>query len=199
MHDQQDGSQSEAVLRAGAYALLARLLAAPPNAEMLAHLRDIQNNPELKDPMAMAWLALKQAAQDTHPESVDDEFHTLFIGVGRGELVPYGSWYKSGYLMEKPLGDLRRDLAALGYEREQQVREPEDHAAALCEVMALLIQDESVSWQRQQKFFETHVGSWMGNFFKDLEKTENAFFYKAVGRLGETFMKLEKTYLAMLV
>lgn len=198
MNGQQSNAISEAKLRAGTYSLLARLLAAPPDAETLAQLQTIQGNQELQDSMAKAWLALKHAAQQAHIDSVDDEFHILFIGLGRGELVPYGSWYKSGFLMEKPLGDLRRDLAALGYERDEQVREPEDHAAALCEVMALLIQDDSVSWQRQQAFFETHVGSWMGNFFKDLEKAENAFFYKTVGGLGENFINLEKTYLTML-
>jgi TorA maturation chaperone TorD len=199
MSELQDESISEAELRAGTYLLLARLLAAPPDAETLDRLRDIHANSQLQDPMAKAWLALKQAAQETQVESVDDEYHVLFIGLGRGELVPYGSWYKSGFLMEKPLGDLRRDLAALGYERDEQVREPEDHAAALCEVMALLIQDESVSWQRQQAFFETHVGSWMEKFFEDLEKAESALFYRSVGKLGQTFMTLEKTYLTMLV
>jgi TorA maturation chaperone TorD len=190
---------SEAELRAGTYSLFAKLLAAPPDAEILKHLQAIQESSQLQDPMAKAWLALKKAAQEAHSEGVNDEFHALFIGLGRGELVPYASWYKSGFLMEKPLGDLRRDLAALGYERDEQVREPEDHAAALCEVMALLIQDESIPLQRQQVFFETHVGSWMESFFNDLEKAENALFYRMVGALGQNFMAFEKTYLAMLV
>ncbi len=84
---------------------------------------------------------LSLAAEHSSTESLRDEYHALFIGLGRGELVPYGSWYQTGFLMEKPLGLLRADLARLGFERAEEVHEPEDHVAALCEVMALLIQD----------------------------------------------------------
>ncbi|MEZ5449041.1 MAG: molecular chaperone TorD family protein [Thiolinea sp.] len=94
------------------------------------------------DELAIAMAGLGLAAQHADPADVDDEFHDLFIGLGRGEVVPYGSWYLTGFLMEKPLGQLRQELRVLGFEREPNVYEPEDHAAALCEVMALLIEDQ---------------------------------------------------------
>jgi TorA maturation chaperone TorD len=111
--------------------------------------------------------------------------------------VPYGSWYLTGFLMEKPLGDLRRDLAELGYERQENVHEPEDHVAALCEVMALLISDDGLPFGSQRRFFETHVSSWIETFFNDLEQAKAADFYRAVGRLGGAFIRLEKQYLSM--
>jgi TorA maturation chaperone TorD len=193
------GAPSEERLRAGTYALLAGLLAAAPNEDMLERLSAIEVREEdgRDNGLAAAWAGLKNAALLVQAESVDDEYVALFIGLGRGELVPYGSWYLTGFLMEKPLGELRRDLARLGYERSEDVHEPEDHAAALCETMAMLITDEAVSLEIQRRFFETHVGSWIERFFRDLEDADNACFYRAVGRLGLEFMALEQRYLAM--
>jgi TorA maturation chaperone TorD len=184
-------------LRSGTYTLLASLLSAPPDTTLLARLQSIEPAPAPQDTLAQAWIQLARSAAKAAVDPLNDEFHALFIGIGRGELVPYGSWYKTGFLMERPLGDLRRDLAALGYQRSETVREPEDHAAALCEVMALLILDQRVSPYSQRNFFQTHVGSWMAAFFKDLEQARNALFYQAVGRLGYEFIQLEQRYLAM--
>ena len=96
--------------------------------------------------------------------------------------------------MEKPLGDLRDDLDRLGFEREADVHEPEDHIAALCEVMVMLIQ-EGCSTAAQQDFFNKHIDSWGQNFFADLVVAENAVFYRAVARFATAFMNLEKRYL----
>ena len=184
--------------RAGTYSLLAGLLAAAPDEPLLQRLRAIEaTEDDRNDALATAWLQLKQAAEQAQLNALDDEYHQLFIGLGRGELVPYGSWYLTGFLMERPLGELRRDLAALGYERRDGVYEPEDHAAALCEVMALLITDATLPLDIQRQFFETHLGSWLDRFFGDLEKAQSARFYRAVGRLGGEFLKLERRYLAM--
>ena len=139
------------------------------------------------------------ADQVTDLAPLSDEYQALFVGVGRGELVPYGSWYMTGFLMEKPLGELRRDLARLGIERQQQVREPEDHAAALCEVMALLISDPDFAEDEQAPFFKRHVGAWMGTFFRDLEKAKAAEFYRPVGHFGYAFLDVEQRYLSFTV
>lgn len=186
----------EEQLRAGGYSLLARLLAAPPDAETLACLCAIETGETPpQDAMASAWRTLKQAAEHAVQGTLEDEYQALFIGLGRGELVPYGSWYRTGFLMEKPLGNLRRDLAALGFERQAGVHEPEDHAAALCQVMALLILESDMDTQRW--FFAAHLEPWLEKFFEDLEKAPSARFYRAVGCLGNAFIDLEKRYLAM--
>ena len=191
---------AEADIRSGTYSLLANLLGAPPERTVLQCLHRIEAaGVPVQDKMALAWARLKEAAEQTDRDAASDEYHQLFVGLGRGELVPYGSWYLTGFLLEKPLGDLRGDLALLGYERGADVRESEDHAAALCEIMALLITDDAVPIDVQRTFFETHLGSWMDKFFADLEAARNARFYKAVGGLGRTFIALEKQYLAMLV
>ena len=182
-------------LRSGTYRLLARLLAAAPDAGLLERLRTLATATP-SDELGTAWTGLRQVAESVQSDRLALEFHEIFIGLGRGELVPYGSWYRSGFLMGKPLGELRRELAALGYVRGEEVREPEDHAAALCEVMALLVLDEEIPFQAQQRFFDTHVGSWLDAFFKDLEMAKSARFYRAVGRLGSAFITLERRYLS---
>ncbi|HEY8554359.1 MAG TPA: molecular chaperone TorD family protein, partial [Burkholderiales bacterium] len=104
---------SEDRARAEVYALLGALLARPPTEKMLQLLRRIEP-PDPGQDMAPAWGALKQVAIRAETAAVADEYQELFIGIGRGELVPYGSWYLTGFLMEKPLAELRADLKRLG-------------------------------------------------------------------------------------
>jgi len=194
---EKDLPLEEEAWRAGVWAMLGTLLMRVPDEETLrrvaAFLRIDGRGTELQ--MALRTLGL--AAEHCSPASVDDEFHDLFIGIGRGELLPYGSWYQTGFLMERPLSMLRETLAELGYRREETVKEPEDHVAALCEVMALLIGDD-VPLSRQAEFFQEHVDGWMERFFEDLEGADSAIFYRSVGRMGKAFVRFERGYLRTL-
>lgn len=183
-------------IRADAYRLLAMLLGKPPSAPILAYLRE-RDEPESADgSLAAGWRALKQASDDADLETLEDEFHALFIGLGCGELVPYGSWYQTGALVGTQLAMLRRDLSALGIERQPGVSEPEDHVAALCETMALIISSDSeISVGSQKVFFHNHLGPWIGGFFRDMQEANAAHFYRAVGRFGAAFIKTEERYL----
>ncbi|MCU7906538.1 MAG: molecular chaperone TorD family protein [Candidatus Thiodiazotropha sp. (ex Epidulcina cf. delphinae)] len=182
--------------RVGAYGVLAQLLRHTPDQPMLDRVAGFAAIEPSRDELALAMSMLGLSASDSRPEAVDNEFHNLFIGMGRGELVPYGSWYLTGFLMEKPLGRLRDDLAGLGFQRREGVTEPEDHVAALCEVMAMLI-TEKAGFQQQSQFFESHIAGWLERFFADLSEARSAFFYRAVGRFGASFVAMEKRYLSM--
>jgi TorA maturation chaperone TorD len=182
--------------RASVYALLGALLRDVPTAHVLEQVRQLESATK-RDAFALAWEGLRLAAQQVHPAELDDEYQLLFIGLGRGELVPYGSWYQTGFLMEQPLGVLRRDLKALGFERQTGVHEPEDHVAALCEVMSALALDPDTPIERQADFYAKHIGPWIERFCRDLETAEASVFYKAVGRLGDAFFTLERRYLEM--
>jgi TorA maturation chaperone TorD len=184
--------------RAGAYQLLAALLRGVPEQDVLEQLTQLSAVQGRHDELATAMSLLGLAASDTALQRIDDEYHALFIGLGRGELVPFGSWYLTGFLMEKPLALLRDDLAELGYERNADTHEPEDHVAALCEVMAMLIAEQT-DLQVQEKFFQAHLASWVDRFFEDLSQAKSAVFYRAVGRFGRAFMELERHYLTMQV
>lgn len=187
-------------VRANTYRLLGTLLARPPAHEVVDLLKQIEvDETEQDNAMAAAWKTLNLAAGRATLEGLDDEYHALFIGVGRGEVVPYSSWYLTGFMMERPLAQLRQDLKRLGFERVEGVKEPEDHAGALCETMSLLIESpERVSAHMQRSFFNDHILPWMGRFFEDLQDADKANFYSAVGALGEQFIEVEKQYLEML-
>jgi len=179
--------------RVSVYRLLASLLRDVPSPELLRQIAALEQG-DAASPVADGadeWQLLGLAARSSSPAQVDDEFHQLFIGLGRGELVPYGSWYQTGYLMEQPLSRLRDDLARLGFERDESVQEPEDHVAALLEVMSMLI--ESAEPQAlQSDFYRRHLGSWLMSFFEDLEQARSAVFYRAVARVGRRFVAFEE-------
>jgi TorA maturation chaperone TorD len=180
--------------RAAAYGVLAALLRSAPEDSQLEQVAGFSEVDDGGDEMMLAMSLLGLATKTCSRDGISEEHHALFIGLGRGELLPYGSFYLTGFLMEKPLGELRDDLDRLGFEREADVHEPEDHIAALCEVMSMLIQ-EGASTATQSTFFTTHIESWCQQFFADLAAAKNAVFYKAVARFGAAFMNLEKRYL----
>lgn len=188
-------------VRANTYRVLGALLANAPTDEVLQVLRDIPpSEPGTQCDMALAWEELRLAAGQADAGALADEYFQLFVGIGRGEVMPYGSWYLSGFMMEKPLAVLREDLVRLGFERREGIGESEDHAAALCETMALVIESgDEVGFDAQARFFNEHMGSWMGHFFGDLQEAGSAGFYRAVGRFGARFVEFEQQYLSMLV
>ena len=182
--------------RAAAYSILAELLRGVPSQETLGQISEFSKVDIDEDELLLSMSSLGLAAQSTEVAAIDDEYHLLFVGLGRGELVPYGSWYLTGFLMEQPLSILRDDLRLLGFERDESVVEPEDHVAAMCEIMMMLISDKpSDADETQSIFFEKHIAPWMERFFKDLSEAESAVFYRAVGRFGLAFLDFEKQYL----
>lgn len=186
------------VMRAGVYQLLARLFAREPDQELLDTLAGIGEVDTSEGKIAMGWELLKQASQNTELAAAQQEYFDLFIGVGRGELVPFGSWYLTGFLMEKPVAVLRQDLDNLGIERQEDVAESEDHIAALCDAMALIIQSsDEISLQTQQAFFKDHIEPWVTRFFDDVETANHAHFYRGVGFFGNAFFEFESEMLAM--
>ena len=189
--------EEEQRYRASAWALLAALLRAAPDQALLDHVGKLSpGGDDDSDDLSEAMSSLASATQGRDPVQLEAEYNNLFIGVGRGETVPYGSWYLTGFLMEQPLSDLRDDLRALGFERSQDTNEPEDHAAAILEVFSVMISD-GFSLQQQQSFFETHMLSWLERFFSDLGEARSADFYRPVARFGAAFLKLESAYLSM--
>ena len=183
--------------RVDVYRLLGALLAGPPGAALIEMLRGI-SSPRSEDGagMAAAWQALRAAAEAADLAALEEEYFNLFIGLGRGELVPYTSFYIHGFLMEKVLASLRDELAALGIARRNGVAEPEDHAAAVCETMGMIIAGSGLHLQ-QLAFFERFVDSWMGRFFTDLGTAESAGFYRAVALLGQQFLTVERQYFTL--
>ena len=189
--------ENEQHYRSSAYALLAALLRAPPDRTLLDHLVTLSPGGDAeRDELYDAMSALAEAAKKQDPDLLEDEYNALFIGIGKGEVVPYGSWYLTGFLMEQPLSDLRDDLATLGFDRNLETHEPEDHIAAIFEVFSVMISD-SISLAGQLSFYDKHMRPWLARFFADLDKARSAEFYQPVARCGAACIELEQSYLSM--
>jgi TorA maturation chaperone TorD len=175
--------------RAQEYVLLATLLASAPSTALLEQIAQLNGD---ATPLGRAHAAIAGAASTGIASEIEREYFDLFVGLGRGELLPYASYYLTGFLNERPLSRVRDDLAALGIERVANHFEPEDHAATLCEVMASFAAARfPVSLEIQRTFFEKHVSRWMGRLFADMESAESAKFYRSVGTFGRVFLEIE--------
>jgi TorA maturation chaperone TorD len=175
--------------RAQEYALLSALLARAPDAALLKRIAELRGD---ATPLGLAHIALAEAASQASVEKVEREFFDLFIGVGRGELMPYASYYLTGFLHERPLARLRADLDKIGIERVEGNAEPEDHAATLCEIMSGLAGGSfGTHAGADQEIFEKHMAPWIGRFFSDLERADAANFYRPVGTIGRLLVEIE--------
>lgn len=183
-------SENQEQWRAQHYALLATLLAAPPQTALLENIVEVDVT-EPESPMGQAWLALQNAATQVQIDDVNLEYHALFIGLTQGEMIPYGSFYQTGFLNEKPLALLRKDLAQLGLERQDDKKEPEDHIAAEFDVMRMILSAQGTPVVDAATFFNRHIQPWAERFFSDLSKAKNAVFYLSVAGFASQFIKLE--------
>jgi TorA maturation chaperone TorD len=180
-------------LRAAQYRVLARLLASAADESDLRLAAGFAGD---DSPLGTALGVLARVAARVTPAEVEREYFDLFIGIGRGELLPYASYYLIGFLNEKPLARLRQDMAELGIARAEHVKEPEDHIAAVCEMMAGLIEGSfgtPADLETQRRFYERHLAPWAERFFADLEAARSAVFYAPVGSVGRAFMEIEHT------
>jgi TorA maturation chaperone TorD len=187
-----DGPSAEDRLRADLYNYMGLVLARPMDRMVLDQTAGLSGD---ATELGRAIDALAARARAATPDSARREFESLFIGLGRGELVPYASFYLTGFLNEKPLATLRRDFAALGLGRAEGVFEPEDGIASLMEAMGALIVGRFgpvPAPARQAEFWARHVGPWAGHFFADLERAPSGDLYAAVGAVGRRFMEIER-------
>ena len=179
-------------LRADLYNYLGLILSAPPDDMLLSQTAGLSGD---ATDLGGAVGRLADCARTTTAKQAEREFNALFIGLGRGELLPYASYYLTGFLNEKPLAVLRSDLSARRIERAPNVYEPEDNIATLMEVMGGLIVgrfSDPASLEDQKLFFNRHIAPWAGHFFADLETAKSAMLYSAVGSVGIAFMQIER-------
>ncbi|SDW51566.1 chaperone TorD involved in molybdoenzyme TorA maturation [Ruegeria halocynthiae] len=179
-------------LRADFYNFLGLLLAGPPDQLLLDQMAGLTGD---ASDLGQAIQAMARVAKVTKPAAAEREFNALFIGLGRGELLPYASFYLTGFLNEKPLAQLRNDMASRGITRAQNVYEPEDNIASLMEMMAGMIIGRfgaPASLEDQKAFWSKHIGPWAAHFYSDLEGAESSVLYASVGTAGRVFMEIER-------
>lgn len=175
--------------RGDQYRFLGALLSGAPSAQMLRGIAGLSGDASA---FGQAITALSGAAARTSAEQAAREFFDVFVGVGRGELLPYGSFYQTGFLNERPLAEVRADLARLGVARAADRFEPEDHIALLFEVMADMAHGSITATPAQQAaFFARHIAPWAGQFFDDLAVAPSAAFYRSVAEVGRLLVDIE--------
>jgi TorA maturation chaperone TorD len=193
----------EETARAEVYGLLAALYYAPPSAELMSQLRvAVTEAPAAGAFLEESWRGVVAAARELGDQQVVAEFDELFGGVGKPEVMLFGSHYLSGFLNEKPLAQLRSDLAELGLARDESMPETEDHVAYVCEVMRYLIAGDDVAvanLTRQRAFFAAHVQTWVPQMCDALAAHPKARFYAALAGFTNAFIGVEAQGFDMLV
>lgn len=191
----EDGIDEVDAARATEYIFLSTLLMRTPDAKLVKRIAGLCADPS---PLGLLHAELADVANRVRLEDIESEFFNIFIGIGRSEVLPYASYYLTGFLHERPLARLREDLSALGIERAQGMCEPEDHIGIIFEVMGGLASGRfPAPAGTDLRMFEQHLQSWAGRFFTDLELAKSAKFYRTVGRLGRAFMEIEAEAFAL--
>ena len=181
--------------RAREYLMIASLLRQAPTAATLGQIARLGGD---QSALGMARIALADAASEADPIEVGTEFFSLFIGIGRGELLPYASYYLTGFLHERPLAVLREDLGRLGIERADGNFDPEDHLGILFEIMGGFANGTfEADAQQPQAFFETHVAPWAERCLADIGVSPSAKFYKFVAAYALRFIEIEREAFAI--
>ena len=179
-------------LRADLYNYLGLMLSGPPDQILLEQSAGLSGD---DTDLGHAINGLARVAKVSKPKAVRTEFNALFIGLGRGELLPFASYYLTGFLNEKPLANLRATMADFGMTRADDVFEPEDNIASLMEMMAGMIVGRFgrvASLAEQQSFFNAHIGTWASHYFSDLQGAKSSVLYASIGAVGLAFMDIEK-------
>jgi TorA maturation chaperone TorD len=186
---------AEELARAELYGLLARLWLAPPDDALMRQFAvAVTQAPESGGFLEAPWQALVGALRSIGPEAMADEYDALFQGVGKPELMLYGSFYLSGFLNERPLAALRTDLKALGLARDEARAETEDHVAYLFEAMRYLVAGDDIAvcnLEQQRRFFRRHLQPWIERLCDAVESHPRARAYAALAAMTRAFVQVE--------
>ena len=188
---------SEEQLRADMYSFLASLLRAEPSEDLVKQLTNLDSD---DSPIGKSIKTLSKLASSLDLSTIRDEYVKIFIGVGRGEILPFASYYLTGFLKDKPLAKLRNDMKEIGIELAENVKEPEDHIASLFDMMSGLILgkfNKKFSIGEQKDFFNKHLNPWVDLLMRDIESSKIAVFYSPVGTIGREFIEIERSSFSM--
>lgn len=186
----------EELQRAELYGLLARLWFAPPDEALLQQFAvAVTQAPQQGAFLEEPWQQMVAALRATTAKAAASEYSLLFTGTGKAEIMLYGSYHLSGALNERPLVDLRTDLAALGLANDGPEGETEDHVAFVFEVMRYLIAGDDLAvcnLEQQRRFFRAHVQTWVGTVMcGEVERHPQAAVYGPVARFTRAFLEVE--------
>lgn len=186
----------EEAARGNFYALLARLLRAAPDAQLLKLLASADALPaDGNIALAKAWSNLIDASSAMDADAAAEEYEALFVGVGKAAVSIYAGYYAGAPAIDHPRVRMQAELAAMGLARPDEVNEPEDHLAGIFEVMRVLAVGgagrQPAVLVEQRRFFETHVKPAVPKFFDTVGRSPKANYYRTVAAFGNAFLSLE--------
>jgi TorA maturation chaperone TorD len=187
--------QGEELQRAELYGLLAGLWLAPPDADLFKQFGvAVTQAPQSGGTLEAAWQSLVAVVRGSSVGAAAEEYDALFLGVGKPEVLLYGSYYLSGFLNELPLAKLRDDLDRLGLTRDASRGETEDHVSYVFEVMRYLIAGDDAAvcnLEQQRQFFRAHVQTWVEALCDEVQAHPRAAVWSAVAEVTRQFVRVE--------
>jgi len=181
--------------RADFYALLAALFHHAPDGKLLRTLALASPLEGGDGALADAWKGLVAASAVMDEEAVDEEYETLFVGMGKAKVSIYAGWYTGASAVDHPRVRIVEDLAALGLAQSSGVSEPEDHFAGLLDAMRVLVAGGAgrppATIAEQKRFYEAHVKPGVGRFLAAVREAPESNYYRKVAAVGEAFVGIE--------
>lgn len=189
---------AEEQARANLYALLARLFYLPPDSGLLQALAAADQLPsEDGGALAQAWSELAAAAGAADEDAVREEYESRFVGTGKAEITLYTGAYTVKTAVDNPLVYIRAFMIERGLARREDVHEPEDHIAGLCEIMRHLVAEQRAPVHEQREFFKGFIAPAATPLCDAIEAHPDIRFYKPVARVARAFLELEHATLDM--
>lgn len=183
----------EEAARANFYGLLARLFYAAPDEALLESMAAADEivAEDSAASFALAWRDLALAAAATDAAAVTEEYQTLFVGTGKAPVSLYAATYLINSAVDAPLVEVRDYLARRNVARRTSVFEPEDHFAALCELMRFLIAEQHAPLAEQMSVFNRFLWPATTPLCAAIRGAEHAAFYRTVASFAERFLEIE--------
>lgn len=177
-------TDDEEYARSELYGVLSMLFYGPPSQAVLDLIEGaaIEGDGVLAD----GWRGLQAASSQTNAERAREEYESLFIGVGKPEVMLYGSYYLSGFLMEKPLAALRKTWHGSAWNAPStcpKAKTISPPCATPCDCCMAALQ--------HRRNFSAHIQPWARQLFDAIDAHPGATYYRAVAGLARSFVEVE--------
>ncbi len=198
------------------YALLSRCYEKEMDAVFAAELAQAacveSETPAVEDDFASMQAAL-DGCNEHALEQLAVVFNRVFFGMGprtAQKAFPYESVYTSegGLMMQEAYSAVLATYRSVGFAKNPDFTEPEDHLAVELSFMALLCdravdalragdeEEGEMSLRSQQAFLNQHLLNWISPFAKDMRASAVEGFYVQLASFTESYLQADDEALA---
>ncbi len=196
-------TQAACQVRRFFYELGKAFFLAEPDAEKLAGWREACESlaAEIGDPpLAAAIHRLAGLLATLDPAQIQEEYYDFFVNpFSPRQLNWTTSYYLDGRHFGRHLVELRQLMAATGYVKEEEFKEPEDSLPVLLDLMARLIEAEGEGDEAaaavQRRVLKDFLAPVVDRLGHCLHQQDGALFYPACAVFLQAWLRLEESYL----